>query len=100
MRIAVLGAGGGGGYYGGLLARAAHRVAMRARGAHLEALRQRGIEVRMPGETFTAPVAATDDPRQLGEIELAILAVKSYSLAEIAPAVRQVAVAGAIILPL
>jgi len=100
MRIAILGAGGVGGYYGGLLARAGHPVAMLARGAHLEALRQRGIEVRMPGETFTAPVAATDDPRQLGEIELAILAVKSYSLAEIAPAVRQVAAAGAIVLPL
>ncbi len=100
MRIAVLGAGGVGGYYGGLLARAGHPVAMLARGAHLEALRQRGIEVRMPGETFTAAVAATDDPGQLGEIELAVLAVKSYSLPEIAPAVRQVAAAGAIILPL
>jgi len=100
MRIAVLGAGGVGGYYGGLLARAGHPVAMLARGAHLEALRQRGIEVRMPGETFTAAVIATDDPGQLGEIELAILAVKSYSLPEIAPAVRQVAAAGAIILPL
>jgi 2-dehydropantoate 2-reductase len=100
MRIAILGAGGVGGYYGGLLARAGHPVAMLARGAHLEALRQRGIEVRMPGETFTAAVAATDDPRQLGEIELAILAVKSYSLPDIAPAVRQVAAAGATILPL
>ncbi|HEV3072950.1 MAG TPA: 2-dehydropantoate 2-reductase N-terminal domain-containing protein, partial [Thermoanaerobaculia bacterium] len=100
MRIAILGAGGVGGYYGGLLAHAGHPVAMLARGAHLEALRQRGIEVRMPGETFTAAVAATDDPRQLGEIELAILAVKSYSLPEIAPAVRQVAAAGAIVLPL
>src|ERR1700688_2521501 len=100
MRIAVLGAGGVGGYYGGLLARAGHPVAMLARGAHLEALRERGIEVRMPGETFTAAVAATDDPRQLGEVELAILAVKGYSLPEIAPAVRQVAAAGATVLPL
>ena len=100
MRIAILGAGGVGGYYGGLLARAGHPVAMLARGAHLAALRQRGIEVRMPGETFTAAVAATDDPGQLGDVELAILAVKSYSLPEIAPAVRQVAAAGAMILPL
>jgi 2-dehydropantoate 2-reductase len=100
MRIAILGAGGVGGYYGGLLARAGHPVAMLARGSHLEALRERGIEVRMPGETFTAAVTATDDPRQLGEVELAILAVKGYSLPEIAPAVRLVAAAGATVLPL
>ncbi|HVR06541.1 MAG TPA: ketopantoate reductase family protein [Thermoanaerobaculia bacterium] len=100
MRIAILGAGGVGGYYGGVLARAGHPVAMLARGAHLAALRARGIEVRNPGETFTAPVAATDDPRQLGEVELAILAVKSYSLPEILPAVRLVAETGATILPL
>jgi 2-dehydropantoate 2-reductase len=100
VRIAILGAGGVGGYYGGLLARAGHPVAMLARGAHLAALSARGIEVRNPGDTFTAAVAATDDPRQLGEVELAILAVKSYSLSEIVPAVRQVAAAGATILPL
>jgi 2-dehydropantoate 2-reductase len=100
MKIAILGAGGVGGYYGGLLARAGHPVAMLARGSHLEALRTRGIEIRAPGETFTAAVTATDDPRQLGEVELAVLAVKSYSLPEIAPAVRLVAAAGATILPL
>jgi len=100
MRIAILGAGGVGGYYGGVLARAGHPVAMLARGAHLAALRARGIEVHDPGETFTASVAATDDPRQLGEVELAILAVKSYSLPEILPAVRLVAETGATILPL
>jgi 2-dehydropantoate 2-reductase len=101
MRIAIIGAGGVGGYYGGLLARAGHEVAMLARrGSHLDALRERGIEVRTPDETFTAAVAATDDPRQLGEVELAILAVKNYSLPEVVPAVRSLAVAGATILPL
>jgi 2-dehydropantoate 2-reductase len=101
MRTAILGAGGVGGYYGGLLARAGHPVAMLARpGSHLDALRARGIEVRTPQETFRAAVLATDDPRQLGEVELAILAVKNYSLADVVPAVRSVAAAGATILPL
>jgi 2-dehydropantoate 2-reductase len=101
MRIAIVGAGGVGGYYGGLLARAGHAVAMLARrGSHLDALRARGIEVRTPDETFTAAVAATDDPRRLGEVELAILAVKNYSLPEVVPAVRSLAVAGATVLPL
>ncbi len=100
MRIAVLGAGGVGGYYGGLLVRAGHPVAMLARGEHLDALRQRGLEVRTPEGTFTAEVEASDDPRELGAAELAIVAVKNYSLAEIAPAVKILAEAGAIILPL
>jgi 2-dehydropantoate 2-reductase len=101
MRIAVIGAGGVGGYYGGLLARAGHPVVFLARpGAHLEALRARGLEVRTPEETFTVAVEATDDARALGAAELAIVAVKNYSLPEIFPAVRLLAAGGATILPL
>ncbi len=100
MRIAILGAGGVGGYYGGILARAGHQVAMLARGAHLAALRARGMEVRTPEGTFTVAVEASDDPRELGAAELTIVAVKNYSLAEIAPAAKILAEAGAIILPL
>ncbi|HKV08774.1 MAG TPA: ketopantoate reductase family protein [Thermoanaerobaculia bacterium] len=100
MKIAILGAGGVGGYYGGILARAGHDVAILARGAHLEALRTKGLEVRTPEGTFTAAVAATDDPAALGAVDYAILAVKNYSLSEIAPAVRTVAEAGAVIVPL
>jgi 2-dehydropantoate 2-reductase len=100
MKIAILGAGGVGGYYGGLLARAGHPVALLARGAHLDALRERGLEVRTPEGTFTVEVTAADDPRALGPADLAILAVKSYSLAEIAPAARLLAEGGALILPL
>ncbi|HEX6901045.1 MAG TPA: ketopantoate reductase family protein [Thermoanaerobaculia bacterium] len=100
MKIAILGAGGVGGYYGGVLARAGHQVSMLARGAHLEALRERGLEVRTPEETFTVAVGASDDPRELGGNDYAIVGVKTYSLDEIAPAVRVAAAAGAVVLPL
>jgi 2-dehydropantoate 2-reductase len=100
MRIAILGAGGVGGYYGGALARAGHQVGMLARGAHLEALRKRGLEVRTPEGSFTAPVAAAGEPEELGSPDLAVVAVKSYSLPEIAPAARLVAERGAVVLPL
>lgn len=100
MKIAILGAGGVGGYFGGILARAGHEVAVLARGAHLEALRESGIEVRTKEETFTAAVTATDAPAALGAADYAILAVKNYSLSEIVPAVRTVAEAGAVIVPL
>src|SRR6185436_1018833 len=100
MRIAILGAGGVGGYYGGILARAGHRVSMLARGAHLDALRERGLEVRTPEGTFTVQVEAAGDPEALGVVDLAVVAVKSYSLLEIAPAAGLLARKGADIVPL
>jgi 2-dehydropantoate 2-reductase len=100
MNIAILGAGGVGGYFGGILARAGNSVTLLARGAHLEAVRERGLEVRTPEGTFVATVAATGDPQEIGEVELAVVAVKSYSLLEIVPAVRILAERGAVILPL
>jgi 2-dehydropantoate 2-reductase len=100
MRIAVLGAGGVGGCFGGALARAGHAVAFLARGPHLDAIRARGLEVRSPGEAFTAAVEAADGAEALGARDFAIVAVKTYSLAEVAPAARLLAERGAVILPL
>ncbi|MCM3876612.1 MAG: ketopantoate reductase family protein [Thermoanaerobaculia bacterium] len=99
MRIAVLGAGGVGGYYGGALARAGHAVALLARGAHLDALKTRGLEVRTPDERFTVAVQASDDAKTFGECDVAIVAVKTYSLMEVAPAARLLAASGAAVLP-
>jgi 2-dehydropantoate 2-reductase len=73
---------------------------MLARGAHLEALRARGLEVRAPEGTFTVAVEAAGDPEELREVELAVVAVKSYSLAEIAPAAQLLAGRGTVVLPL
>lgn len=100
MRIAILGAGGVGAYYGGMLARAGHTVSMLARGEHLDALRERGLEVRTPEGTWTVQVQAAGDAAELGTADLAIVAVKNYSLEEIAPAARLLAEAGADVLPL
>ncbi|HEX7615426.1 MAG TPA: ketopantoate reductase family protein [Thermoanaerobaculia bacterium] len=99
MRIAILGAGGVGGYYGGTLARSGHAVVLLARGPHLDALLSRGLEVRTPEGTFTAAVQATDDAKLLGACDFALVAVKTYSLAAIAPAARLLAEGGAAILP-
>ena len=100
MKIAILGAGGVGSYYGGALARAGHSVSMLARGAHLDALREKGLEVRTPDGTWTVQVGAAGEAAELGPADLAIVAVKSYSLEEIAPAARRLAEAGADVLPL
>jgi 2-dehydropantoate 2-reductase len=100
MRIVVLGAGGIGGYFGGTLARAGHEVQLLARGMHLDAIRIRGLEVRTPTERFTVTPWATADPAELGRTDLAIVAVKGYSLAEVAPAAKKLAAEGATVLPL
>lgn len=100
MKFAILGAGGVGGYYSGLLARNSHEVCVLARTANLAALRERGIEIRTPGETFRMAVKASDDAKDFGRVDCAIVAVKNYSLAEIAPAAALLAGQGALILPL
>lgn len=84
MRIAIYGAGGVGGYYGGVLARAGHDVALIARGAHLDAIRSLGLLVRTPGGDFRASPPATADPADIGPVDAVIVAVKSLHL----PAVR------------
>jgi len=100
VRIAVVGAGGVGGYYGGVLARAGHDVRFLARGEHRAAIRSRGLELKEPDGGFTAAVFASDRVEEVGPAELVLVAVKSYSLAEVAPAVRQLAAGGADVLPL
>jgi 2-dehydropantoate 2-reductase len=100
MRIVVIGAGGVGACFGGELARVGHDVTMFARGAHLDALRRRGVTVRTPEGEFTAPVAATNVVAELPSADLAVIAVKSYSLADIIPIARAVADRGADVLPL
>lgn len=100
MRVAIIGAGGVGGYFGGTLARAGHEVRLLARGEHLEAIASRGLEVREPGSSWTVRVLASEDVEELAPADLAIVAVKSYSLVEVAPIVRRLAENGAVALPL
>src|SRR5262245_2741158 len=89
MKIAIVGAGGVGGYFGGLLARAGHDVAFLARGAHLRAIRTRGLRVEATGEIFTiAPANATDDPGEVGPVELVMLCIKTYDLATAVEQIR------------
>jgi len=95
MRFSVIGAGGIGAYFGGELARAGHEVTLYARGAHLDAVRRRGLTVRTPEGEFVARVGATNDPNELPASDVAIVAVKSYSLPDIIPVVRIVAERGA-----
>jgi len=100
MKVIVLGTGAIGAYYGGHLARAGHAVTCFARGANLAAIQERGLEVRTPEGAFRAHVTATDRAEALAPADFAILAVKSYSLVDIAPLVRHCAEQGTTVVPL
>ncbi|WP_446666856.1 ketopantoate reductase family protein [Flexivirga sp. B27] len=77
MRIAVIGAGGVGGYFGAQLAAAGHEVIFVARGRQLAALRQDGLTVLSEHRPVRLPsVEATDAIREIGEVDLALVAVK------------------------
>jgi len=100
MRFTIVGAGGIGAYFGGELARVGHEVTLFARGAHLDAVRTRGLTVRTPEGEFVARVGATHVPNELPASDVAIVAVKSYSLPDVTPVVRLVAERGADVVPL
>lgn len=73
-----MGAGAVGGYFGGLLAKGGADVTFIARGKHLEALRVKGLMVKSVKGDFFLPVQATDDPQEVGQVDLILFCVKSY----------------------
>jgi 2-dehydropantoate 2-reductase len=81
VKIAVLGAGAIGAYVGASLARGGADVALVARGAHLDAMRRDGVRVTSPRGDFSARPFATDDPREIGEVDVVFLGLKVHAYA-------------------
>jgi 2-dehydropantoate 2-reductase len=89
MKILIMGTGGVGGYYGGLLAQQGNEVTFISRGAHLYALRHEGLKVKsVHGDFHVHPVNATDEPINVGPVDLILFSVKTYSTDEAAQAIR------------
>src|SRR6266851_653073 len=88
MKIAIMGAGGVGGTYGARLALAGHEVVLIARGAHAEAMRRGGLRLCSDlGDAHVERVSVTGDPREVGAVDLVVLAVKLWDTAAAARAV-------------
>ncbi len=85
MKVAVMGAGSIGGYFGGMLARAGHDVTLIARGEHLDAIRANGLLMKTQAGDFVVPCSATDQPAQVGTVDLALLTTKTYHNAVAVP---------------
>ena len=85
MKVAVVGAGAIGAYVGAALHRGGTEVHLLARGAHLAALRERGVTVLSPRGDFRAHPHATDDPAEIGPVDIVFLGLKAYSYADAGP---------------
>ena len=77
MNVAVLGAGAVGCYYGGMLARAGHRVTLIGRALHVQVFQAQGL--RMQTLTFdqTVAVSASTEASAVAGADLVLFAVKS-----------------------
>ncbi len=73
-----MGSGGVGGYFGARLAQAGNQVSFIARGKHLEALRSRGLTVKSALGDLQLAVNAYEDPRDAGEADVVMFAVKLW----------------------
>ena len=79
MRMAVMAAGAVGGYFGGRMAAAGHDVVFIARGAHGDAVRRDGLKIESAlGDLHLKNVNVTDDPKQIGPVDVVLFAVKLW----------------------
>jgi 2-dehydropantoate 2-reductase len=95
VRFAVLGAGAIGGYVGAALARGGADVTLIARGAHLAAMADRGVRVLSPRGDFSARPHVTGELAAVADADVVLVALKAYSLTEIAPRLGELIAPGA-----
>ncbi len=101
MKIAIFGTGGVGGYFGGRLAQAGEEVTFIARGAHLQAIRENGLRVESISGDFTIkPANATDEPSEIGPVDLVIVGVKAWQIPEAAEAMKPLIGPETMVMPL
>src|SRR5947209_4542417 len=77
MKIAVMGAGAVGCYYGAMLARAGHEVALVGRTEHVDAMNVRGLILETSRFIEATPVTASVDPSAVGGADIVLFCVKS-----------------------
>jgi 2-dehydropantoate 2-reductase len=101
MRIAIMGTGGVVGYYGGLLSQKGQEVIFIARGAHLQALREKGLRVKsVHGDFLVSPAKATDDPTEVGPVDLILFTTKTYHTDIAAQAIKPMVGKETVVVPL
>jgi 2-dehydropantoate 2-reductase len=101
MRIGVVGAGGVGGGFGAALAKAGADVTFIARGAHLAAMKRDGLKVLSPrGDTHLVPTQATDNPADIGPVDVVLFCVKLWDVESAGEAIRPIVGPDTAVIPL
>lgn len=100
MRIAIYGTGGAGGYFGAQLARAGEEVIFIARGEHLRAMRAEGLRVETSAGEIVVRSEATDDPAQVGAVDVVLLGVKTWQVTDAARAMLPLIAPRTFVVPL
>lgn len=91
MKFVIVGAGGVGGYYAAKLKREGNFVQVLARGEHLERIRDHGITVDSSLGKFTAfPDRVSDDPRDIEQPDVVVVAVKAFQVSSALEAVKSI----------
>ncbi|MGA9340435.1 MAG: 2-dehydropantoate 2-reductase [Pseudolabrys sp.] len=89
MRIAAMAAGAVGGYFGARLAAAGQYVFFIARGAHRDAIVKNGLKIEsVHGDMHLAKPNVTDDPAEVGPVDIVLFAVKLWDTESAAEAAR------------
>ena len=95
MKIAAMAAGAVGGYFGARMQAAGHDVFFIARGAHRDAMRKNGLKVEsVHGNLHLPKVNVTDDPREVGPVDIVLFAVKLWDTEKAAELTKPLVGAG------
>ncbi|MFH1673760.1 MAG: 2-dehydropantoate 2-reductase [Pseudomonadota bacterium] len=101
MKIAVFGTGAVGGYFGGRLAQSGEEVTFIARGKHLQAMKDNGLIVdSINGDFIVQSVQATDNPEDVGIVDMVLVGVKAWQVSNAAVAMKSMVGPQTFVLPL
>lgn len=91
MNIVIYGTGGVGGYFGARLAQGGNNVTFIARGKQLEAIQKKGLQLKsIKGDYLVKPVNSTSNISTVKDIDLILVSVKTWQLAEVAELIKPV----------
>ena len=101
MKIAVFGTGAVGGYFGGRLAQSGEEVVFIARGKHLQAMKDNGLKIdSISGDFIVKPVQVTDNPEEVGIVDMVLVGVKAWQVSDAAAAMGPMIGPQTFVLPL
>src|SRR5256885_14258619 len=99
-RITIVGAGAIGGWIAAKLALAGSGVSVLVRGETLRRIAAEGLLLSEAGEEQSAAIPTSDDPLQLGEQDLVVIAVKAPALPALATGLGPLIGAQTIVVPM